>query len=142
MRSNPGPWEIIGRAIDRLQLLKADLTIRLRGSRATPWDIITRARAMLLELEASKGITIHEVQFTATFEKWDDGIGVWIFFPTDADLSEHDQRGTTGEIEVDFRNILKQLRYPFRRFPRVGFVFDSDENVQKNYEGSYFYRLR
>jgi len=57
-------------------------------------------------------------------------------------FSEHDQRGTTGEIEADFRDILKQLRYPFRRFPRVGFVFDSDENVQKNYEGSYFYRLR
>jgi hypothetical protein len=142
MRSRLGPWEIIGLAIDRLQLLKADLKIRLRGSRATPWDIISRARVMLLELEASKGIAIHEVQITGTFEKWDDGIGVWIFFPTDDDLREHSTSGVTGEIEQDFREILQQLKYPFRKFPRVTFVFDSDENVQKNYEGSYFYRLR
>ena len=33
-------------------------------------------------------------------------------------------------------------QYLFKRFPRVGFVFDSEENVQKNYEGSHFYRLR
>jgi hypothetical protein len=69
-------------------------------------------------------------------------LGVWIFFPTDDDLNQHIRSGATEAIEADFRNILKQLKYPFRRFPRVGFVFDSDENVQKNYEGSYFYRLR
>jgi len=97
---------------------------------------------MLLELEPSKGIPLHEVHITATFEKWDDGIGVWIFFPTDDDLKEHTRKGATEEIESDFRNILMQLKYPFKRFPRIGFVFDSDENVQKNYEGSYFYRLR
>lgn len=32
--------------------------------------------------------------------------------------------------------------YPERFLLQVEFVFDSDENVQKNYEGSYFYRLR
>jgi len=82
------------------------------------------------------------VEYVATFEKWDDGMGVWIFFPTDADLKEYTESGVTQGIEADFRDILKQLKYPFRKFPRVGFVFDSDENVQKNYKGSYFYRLR
>ena len=110
--------------------------------RSGPWGIISRAREALLELEASKGISIHEVLVNATFEKWDDGIGVWIFFPSDDDLKQHAKSGAIEAIEADFRNILKQLKYPFRRFPRVGFVFDSDENVQKNYEGSYFYRLR
>ncbi len=111
-------------------------------SRASPWDIITRAEEMLLELERAKGISIHHIEFVATFEKWDDGMGVWIFFPTDADLREYSESGVTNRIEAEFRGMLKQLKYPFRKFPRVGFVFDSDENVQKNFEGSYFYRLR
>ena len=138
MRSRLGPWEIIFGVREKLLLFKRSV----QGSRASPWEIIARAREMLLELEASKGIAIHEVHITATFEKWDDGIGVWIFFPTDDELNAYGKKGATEAIETDLRNILKQLKYPFRRFPRVNFVFDSDENVQKNYEGSYFYRLR
>ncbi len=134
-----GVWGIIGRAIDQLWLFKQVLAGR---SIHHTWQIVGRAKQRLLELESDKGISIHEVDIVASFESWDDGMGVWVFFPTDEDLKRHSGDGTTEAIERDFRNLLKELKYPFRRFPRLGFVFDSDENVQKNYEGSYFYRLR
>lgn len=41
-----------------------------------------------------------------------------------------------------YLDCLRESGYPFDEFPNVAFEIDSDENVRKNYAGSYFYRLR
>ena len=41
-----------------------------------------------------------------------------------------------------YLKLLKENGYPFEHFPDVVFEIDSDENVRKNYGGSYFNRLR
>jgi hypothetical protein len=67
----------------------------------------------------------------ATFKDCDKGIGVYVFFPQDADLQEYIRSGATKVLEEEYLSILKQLDYPFDKYPDVSFVFDSDENVQK-----------
>ena len=106
------------------------------------WTIINQAKERLIGFGAGAGLRIHSVHYVATFAAWDDGIGVWMFFPTDRDLEEYTTSGVTKTLKAEYLKILHELNYPFDKFPKVVFTFDSDENVQRNYEGSYFYRLR
>jgi len=122
---------------------KAVRDARYRANSNHPgWSIIDQAKERLLRFGPAAGIQIHSIHYVATFEEWDDGIGVWVFFPTDRELAEHTGSATTKTLEDEYLKVLRELNYPFHKFPRVTFVFDSDENVQRNYEGSYFYRLR
>ncbi len=90
----------------------------------------------------ANALPLHKIDFVATFESWDKGIGVYIFYATDADLSRCTRDGSNSLVEAQMLEALKAANYPFDDFPQVIFEFDSDENVQKNFEGSYFYRLR
>ena len=87
------------------------------------------------------GICVRRVEHVATFEDRDKGTEVYVFFPANSDLEQHRGTGKLQEIETRYRHFLSDAGYPFDRFP-VQFYFDSHENVIKNYEGSYFYRLR
>lgn len=88
------------------------------------------------------GVSIHCFQSIATFEDWDESVHVRVFFPTDQDLQTQKQSGFTKLLESKYRELLSAAGYDFESFPHLSFGFDSDQNVQENFEGSYFYRLR
>ena len=90
---------------------------------------------------ASESIPLHGIQHVITLEDWDDGIGVYIFMET---MSQREKLRPDKIDEMTNRYLafLRDFEYPFDKFPNVVFEFDSDENVRKNYAGSYFYRLR
>lgn len=86
-------------------------------------------------------IPLHGIQHVITWEKWDDGIGVYIFLNK---INEVDKLKSNAidKIKQIYIKLLKEYNYPFDSFPNVTFEIDSDENVRKNYGGSYFNRLR
>ena len=90
---------------------------------------------------ASENIPLHGIQHVITWEDWDDGIGVYIFMET-MWQREKLRPEKIDEMKNRYLAFLREFEYPFDKFPNVVFEFDSDENVRKNYAGSYFYRLR
>lgn len=90
---------------------------------------------------AANDIPLHGIRHVATWEDWDDGMGVYVFLET---ISQRDRLTPDAITEMQERYLafLRESGYPFQNFPNVAFEFDSDENVQKNYAGSYFNRLR
>ena len=88
------------------------------------------------------GVSIHRLESVATFEDWDESAHIWVFFPTDEDLQTQKQSGFTKLLEARYRELLSGAGYDFESFPHLSFGFDSDQNVQEHFEGSYFYRLR
>ncbi|MBI1325699.1 hypothetical protein GC170_21250 [bacterium] len=90
---------------------------------------------------SSNGVPLHGIRHVISWEDWDDGIGVYIFMET---MSQRDQLSldVIEEMKSRYLTVLRDFGYPFDKFPNVVFEFDSDENVRKNYEGSYIYRLR
>lgn len=78
----------------------------------------------------------------AVFESWSDSHALWVFYPKNKDLEKYNKNGTSEKIRQCYVKSLEAHNFPFSEFPRVGFEFDSDENVRKNYAGNYFYRLR
>jgi hypothetical protein len=116
---------------------------RYRGIRdRREWSIIETAKQELVKVASVHGISIHSLHYVATFEDWDQGIDVWVFFKDDSDLRQHKESGATSTLEAAYLRILRRLSYPFEKFPDVRFHYDSDENVRLRYEGSYFNRLR
>jgi hypothetical protein len=106
------------------------------------YKIIDRAKAALIEWARERAIPLHTVEYVAAFEPWSDRLSVWVFYETDAQTKEYETNGVSKQIEARHLGLLQQLRFPFKQFPKVDFTFDSHENVERNFEGSYFYRLR
>ncbi|MEX0996266.1 MAG: hypothetical protein WDZ45_04395 [Flavobacteriaceae bacterium] len=72
----------------------------------------------------------------------DKDLDVWLFFDTDEIVMNYAINGTTEKVKKEYLRILEDLNYPSNYLDQVIFHIDSHENVVKNYEGSYFYRLR
>ena len=41
-----------------------------------------------------------------------------------------------------FRQALRDAGYPPAKVPEVGFEFESEETVRRDYEGNWFYRMK
>jgi hypothetical protein len=70
------------------------------------------------------------------------GFGVAIFFKKDADIAECEDNGISKQMRDFIYKELEERGRGKRDEIEVAFEFDSFENVQKNFEGSYFLRLR
>ncbi len=64
---------------------------------------------------------------------------VGVFYADDADIDVYAKDGTSAEIQSRFAQCLlaSRLRFSFLELPEIEFRFDSKENVDKNYQGSY-----
>jgi hypothetical protein len=72
----------------------------------------------------------------------DNQFGVVVFFKTDADIAECEANGTSQAMRDFVYEQLEAFGKGKREELDVQFEFDSHENVQKNFEGSYFLRMR
>lgn len=106
------------------------------------YESIRSTRIDTLEWARMRGIPVHRIEYVATFRDWDDGTGVWVFYGTDEQLARAEADGTSDRVKARILDALERFNYPFQSHPNIVFAFDSDENVQANFEGSYFLRLR
>jgi hypothetical protein len=103
---------------------------------------IKRAKEATLEWARARGLLLLHIEHVATFEDWDHGIEVWFFFETDSEHQKCEADGTTRQLSDFYRQKLTEDGYDFAAFPEVQFHADSKQNVDANFQGSYFYRLR
>ncbi len=66
---------------------------------------------------------------------------VWVFCEHEDGLAMWSEP-VRAQIEAECIRLLLNHHFPERLLAQVIFAYDSHENVTKNYEGSYFYRLR
>ncbi|PHV29377.1 hypothetical protein CSQ93_04705 [Janthinobacterium sp. BJB426] len=60
------------------------------------------------------------------------------------DIGRYAEDGTTEEVKLQFldRLLASKEQFSFLALPAVDFRFDSQENLDKNYHGSYYLYLR
>jgi hypothetical protein len=103
---------------------------------------IEAARIALLAWATAHDIPLVRVEFVVPFVHTDFSLSVWLFYDTDINLTRTAAEGTTANVQQEFLSILFAAGYPADWLSRTSFFADSHENVERNYEGSYFYRLR
>ncbi len=101
------------------------------------WQIIEKAKQILVKWLKNNNIYTHTIHFIPID---DISLEVYVFYKKDDDIVENQKNGVTEKIKETFINIIYDI--DCTRFNEISFVFDSHENVIKNYEGSYFFRLR
>ncbi len=106
------------------------------------FDFIDIAKQRTLDWAKTKNIKLFRIEFVIPFVLTGKSLAVYLFFDTNKLLDEYYTDGTTQKVKGKYLESLTQINYPIDYLNEITFIFDSDENVQKNYEGSYFYRLR
>lgn len=87
-------------------------------------------------------IKLHKVELVGPFVEIDCKLHVVFFFDSDKSLNEYAVGETNEIIKKQFLSELQSNGYPEDLLKLVTFEYDSHENVVKNYEGNYFYRMR
>lgn len=106
------------------------------------WDILKVAEKELISWDSSKAINIYRIEYVAVFEEWSEVIELYIFYKTENEKLTVLNEGYFDKIKDYYIKLLKKHNYPFVLYPKIDFIFDSDESVKQNYNGSYFFRLR
>ncbi len=103
------------------------------------WDLIDKAKQVLISWAKDNNVNVFAVQFVPMF---DLSLEVYVFYDNDLEIEKYLNNGISNKVKKVFINELNSLRY-FEDFnEKIEFIFDSNENVVKNYQGSYFFRLR
>ena len=121
-----------------------NLVERLMHPPYPPFPAIEQALSDVVDDMKARGVRVRHTEVVTTSDEWDDSLGIWFFFEDDDELAKCRLDGTTQTIEVLFKDRLELAKdpYSFSMLPTVVFEFDSHENVLRNYQGSYFLRLR
>ncbi|MFE9918189.1 hypothetical protein ACFYPG_23810 [Micromonospora sp. NPDC005553] len=114
----------------------------MNPTRRRQFDHLGTARRELLSWAAANEVPLTRVEFVVPFVPTDSDTAVWLFFDTHANVARCASNGVTARLEQEFRTILTRSGYPAEWLAGTSFYVDSHENVERNYKGSYFYRLR
>ena len=102
---------------------------------------LSAAREELLAWARVHAIPLVHVESVVSFGA-DFSVTIWLFYDTDASVADCAGSGTTADVQERFLRILADNGYPAGWLAETSFMVDSHENVERNFEGSYFYRLR
>lgn len=111
-------------------------------TREEQFAFIASAKASVLASARRDGIPLHRIEFVVPFVDDDFGLWVWFFYETDDQLQSAVRTGWSEALKAELLRALRSTGYAEEWLDAVGFAFDSHENVLRDYEGSYFYRLR
>ena len=111
-------------------------------TRSDQFAYIDSAKKDLLEWAEEQGISLHRIEFVVPFVDTDFSLSAWFFFETDEQFGQSGATGWPERLSARFAEVLAALGYPAALLTKIGFVWDSHENVIRDYGGSYFYRLR
>jgi len=79
-------------------------------------------------------------QFVVLYSRVRDAFGVYVFYRESNQVESSAASGLSDEIKEAVLVALESVGRGQRSELNVRFEFDSDENVQKNFGGDYFWR--
>jgi hypothetical protein len=106
--------------------------------RLRQFEMLAAARSRLLAWSQAEGVPLHKVEYIVPFVETDFDAHVLLFVETDDQIPRFRQ----SEAEAVFTDALRSVGYPEQHVALLTFEVDSHECVERDYEGSYFYRLR
>jgi hypothetical protein len=137
-------WIYLDKPRDRVKLKLPLIPLEEIGvfNRDLEFEILKQAKNKILEWAQTVNNGLFHIEYSVPFVKDDYSLVVVFFYKFDKMITYYTENGKSEQLKNKFISLLKELHYPFQLIPLISFIFDSDENVQKNYQGSYFYRMR
>jgi len=105
------------------------------------FDYIEKAQQLTFHWTKNNNVKLFKIEFIVPFVLTDISLQVLLFFDTNKILGDYEADGTVELVKQKYLDSLIQLDYPKNYLNDVSFEIDTDENVQKDFGGSYFARL-
>lgn len=86
--------------------------------------------------------TVTPLHYFYIMHQGDDSFRAYVFFNKDQDIKEAQEGGLFQDIENFIYKELERFEKGKRKNITLVIEFDSHENIEQNYEGDYFLRLR
>ena len=102
------------------------------------WADLSEVKERVIQRLPAHGI-VHQIHFIPINA---EHLEIYVFFNRDEDLAVSEKSGVTQTIKNYFNEELEQVSRGANSGVTLRFEFDSHENVLKNFQGSYFLRLR
>jgi hypothetical protein len=137
-------WIYLDKPKDRVELKLPVIPLEEIGifNRDIEFEILEQAKNKILAWAQTVNNGLFHIEYSVPFVKNDYTLVVVFFYKFDKMITDYAENGKSEEVKNKFISLLREFQYPFQLIPLISFIFDSDENVQKNYQGSYFYRMR
>ena len=103
------------------------------------WELLEKAKIILMDWSNNNNAHLFSIHFVSMF---DFSVEVYVFYKSDFDVITNQNNGISDNIKQIFLKTLNDLSYMKYFNDNITFIFDSNENVINNYQGSYFLRLR
>jgi hypothetical protein len=111
-------------------------------TREQQFAAIEKARDGILSWAHERGVPLARVEYVVPFVEDDFSLSVWLFYDRDVSVASYEADGTTKALKERYLKMLCEIGYAERWLSEVAFYLDSHEHVVRDYQGSYFYRLR
>jgi len=98
------------------------------------WFAISSGKKEIKRLATQRCQIVEVFHFGATYIH-PKNLAFWIRTKSD---SERDLLRNDTKLIMEFREALLKANYPADAVPDVGFAFESDETVERDYNGSWF----
>lgn len=100
------------------------------------WGLLQAARPALVEALSNHGVV--RIEYVAAFPHFEH-FSVWLGTKTDA---ERDLLGTTNPLHREVRNVLAEVGFTDEQLRELLTTAQSQQTVDRDYAGSWFYALR
>ena len=102
------------------------------------WDYLEKAIPRIKHWAKKNNCKIYNIEYVPIFG---EELDILIFYKTNLELEMFKTKKITDLTKKEFITILEEIGYTTEFNNNIRINFDSDENVQKNYQGNYGLRL-
>ena len=102
------------------------------------WDYLEKAIPRIKHWAKKNNCKIYKIECIPIFG---EELDILIFYKTNLELEMFKTKKITDLTKKEFITILEEIGYTTEFNNNIRINFDSDENVQKNYQGNYGLRL-
>ena len=110
----------------------------MEKARLRQWYYLKKAIPRIVHWSKKNNCKIYNIECVPIFG---EELDILIFYKTDLELEMFKTKKITDLTKKEFIAILEEIGYTTEFNNNIRINFDSDENVQKNYQGNYGLRL-
>ena len=111
---------------------------KARKAMIKQWDYLEKAIPRIKHWAKKNNCKIYKIECIPIFG---EELDILIFYKTNLELEMFKTKKITDLTKKEFITILEEIGYTTEFNNNIRINFDSDENVQKNYQGNYGLRL-
>lgn len=112
------------------------------SERSKQFRLIKAGRKRVLRWARSESVPIEHVEYVVPFVETDFGLSAWLFYTTQLQVQSLQNDGTSRRVEAGLRQALAEVGYPAEWLSLIECQFASKEEVDRDYERSYYSYVR